>query len=69
MVTQLRSWRSDAAKEKNVPAYVVMTDATLKAIASALPTSQDELLQVPGMGPVKVEQFGEDILAITQNVA
>lgn len=69
VVTQLRSWRSDAAKGKNVPAYVVMTDATLKAIASALPTSQDELLQVPGMGPVKVEQFGEDILAITQNVA
>lgn len=69
VVTQLRSWRTDAAKERNVPAYVVMTDATLKAIASALPTTPEELVQVPGMGPVKVEQFGEDILAITQNVA
>lgn len=68
LVTELRSWRSDLSKERSVPAYVIMTDATLRAIAAAQPTTEQELVQVAGMGPVKVEQFGEDILAITQNL-
>lgn len=68
-VTELRSWRTDLSRQKNVPAYVVMTDAVLKAIVAAMPTTPEELIRIPGMGPVKVEEFGEDILAITQNLA
>lgn len=64
LVEQLRWWRGECAREREVPAYVVMTDATLKAIALALPQSVEELVQVPGMGPVKVQQFGEDIVAL-----
>ncbi|AGP31362.1 ATP-dependent DNA helicase UvrD2 [Corynebacterium terpenotabidum] len=67
LVTELRSWRTGLAKERDVPAYVVMSDATLKAVALKAPTTARELLQVPGIGPAKVEQFGEDILGIVQN--
>ena len=52
-----------------MPAYVVFTDATLLAIAQRMPASPEELIQVPGVGPVKIEQFGEDVLAITANYA
>ncbi len=50
-----------------MPAYVVMSDATLKAVALKAPTSARDLLKVPGIGPAKVEQFGEDILGIVTN--
>lgn len=68
LVTELRSWRSDVAKSRSVPAYVIFTDATLRAIAAAQPTTEQELVRIPGIGPVKVEQFGEDVLAITRNL-
>lgn len=58
----LRAWRADAAREKNVPAYVIFTDATLMAVAEAMPSTPHELLQISGIGQVKVEQFGQDLL-------
>ncbi|MGO1950175.1 MAG: HRDC domain-containing protein, partial [Mycobacteriaceae bacterium] len=67
LVTQLRDWRSATAKARGVPAYVVMSDATLRAVCHRAPTSPQELVQVAGIGPVKVEQFGEDILGIVRN--
>ncbi len=65
VVKELRGWRLSAAQSLGVPAYVVLTDATLRALAQALPESPEELVRIPGIGPVKVQQFGEDILAIT----
>ncbi|WP_420099648.1 ATP-dependent DNA helicase UvrD2 [Corynebacterium sp.] len=67
LVTELRSWRSATAKTRDVPAYVVMSDATLRAVCHRAPTTPQELVQVPGIGPMKVEQFGEDILGIIRN--
>lgn len=67
VLTELRSWRSELSKTRGVPAFVIFTDATLKAIAQRQPTSDQELVQVPGIGPVKVEEFGEDVLAIVTN--
>lgn len=67
LVTELRSWRSTMAKSRDVPAYVVMSDATLRAVCHRAPTTAQELVQVPGIGPMKVEQFGEDILGIIRN--
>ena len=69
MLTELRDWRTTQAKDKAVPAYVIFTDATLRAIAEKLPTTSDQLLAVPGIGPVKVQEFGEDVLAIVSNYA
>lgn len=67
LVAELRSWRTRLAQERDVPAYVVMSDATLKAVALQAPSSAAALLKVPGIGPAKVEQFGEDILGIVRN--
>lgn len=68
LVAELRTWRSALAKSRGVPAYVVMSDATLRAVCHRAPTTPQELVQVPGIGPVKVEQFGDDILGIIRNV-
>ncbi|MCE7031126.1 DNA helicase RecQ [Lysobacter sp. GX 14042] len=58
----LRRWRAGAAREQNVPAYVIFHDATLRAIAEAAPDDLDALGQVPGIGAVKLERYGEDVL-------
>jgi DNA helicase-2/ATP-dependent DNA helicase PcrA len=61
---RLREWRSRTAAEAKVPAYVVFTDATLVAIAETLPTDLAALARVPGVGPAKLDRYGEDVLAL-----
>ncbi|MCZ9309205.1 ATP-dependent helicase [Corynebacterium uberis] len=58
----LRAWRSERARELDVPAYIVFSDATLTAIAEALPSTNEELLDISGVGPVKIEKFGPSLL-------
>ena len=60
----LRAWRKEQAAAASVPAFVVFNDATLTAVAEARPTSTDELLELPGIGAVKAERFGPDLLRI-----
>ncbi|HHT32702.1 MAG TPA: ATP-dependent DNA helicase UvrD2 [Corynebacterium sp.] len=64
LVETIRAWRAETAREMSVPAYVVFSDATLAAIAEARPSEPAELLAVPGIGPVKVERFGAQLLAL-----
>ena len=59
---QLRAWRSEQAAERGVPPYVVFNDKTLRAIAAARPQTDDDLLAVSGVGPAKLEAYGEDVL-------
>lgn len=58
----LRAWRASTAREMGVPAYIVFTDATLTAIAEAMPGDYAELLSISGIGQMKAERFGEGIL-------
>lgn len=67
VLTELRTWRAELSAQRGVPAYVVFTDATLRAIAQRQPATAQELVQIPGIGPVKIEEFGEDVLAIVAN--
>ncbi len=60
----LRQWRKDVALEADVPAFVVFTDATLTAIAEARPESLEQLSQLAGVGPSKLEKYGEAVLAV-----
>ncbi|MBG6182129.1 DNA helicase-2/ATP-dependent DNA helicase PcrA [Arthrobacter sp. CAN_A214] len=60
----LRSWRLEEAREKDVPAFVVFTDATLIAIAEARPQTLDELGDLAGVGSAKLERYGESVLSI-----
>ncbi|MEM0963146.1 MAG: RecQ family ATP-dependent DNA helicase, partial [Bacteroidota bacterium] len=52
---RLRQWRTEQASERAVPPYVVFNDRTLRAIASARPATEHDLLAVSGVGPAKWE--------------
>jgi superfamily II DNA helicase RecQ len=64
LAERLRAWRSGEAKRLGVPAYVVMHNQALAAVAQARPETPRQLLNVKGMGNAKVEKFGEAILRI-----
>jgi DNA helicase II / ATP-dependent DNA helicase PcrA len=63
---KLKAWRTETSKAAGMPAYVVFNDATLYDLARLRPIDDDEMLGVPGIGPVKVEKYGEAILAIIE---
>jgi ATP-dependent DNA helicase RecQ len=63
----LKAWRTEVAKEHNVPAYVVFADATLAAIAQRNPQSLDELQGVSGIGVKKLEAYGEAVLKVCRD--
>lgn len=65
--TRLRDWRAAKAKEFGVPAFVIMHDATLDAIARDLPQSVEDLYEIPGIGERKAARFGEDILRLVKS--
>jgi DNA helicase-2/ATP-dependent DNA helicase PcrA len=60
----LRAWRSERARADGVPAYVIAHDATLAEIAARRPGSLGALRAVAGIGPAKVERYGEEIVAV-----
>ncbi len=62
-MTALRAWRTATAKAAGVPPYVVFSDATLRAVAQADPTALDDLLGISGIGLVKRDRYGEELLA------
>lgn len=62
----LKKWRREVADAEGVPAYVIAPDKTLIAIAEAKPTTPTELLAVNGMGPKRVEKFGDAILGVVK---
>ncbi|MBV2210196.1 MAG: DNA helicase RecQ [Thermomonas sp.] len=60
--SSLRQWRAEAAREQNVPAYVIFHDATLRHIAEANPKTRAALAKINGVGGSKLERYGEDVL-------
>jgi ATP-dependent DNA helicase RecQ len=62
----LRAWRSDIARQRNVPAYVVLHDSTIDGIAAARPSSLNELRNIPGIGDKKLEHYGDELLALVR---
>ena len=66
---ELRRWRREQARAADVPAFVIFNDATLTAVAQRRPTSRTHLLAVPGVGPVKAQRFGDDLLRIVADAA
>jgi DNA helicase II / ATP-dependent DNA helicase PcrA len=63
---RLRAWRLERSKSDSVPAYVVFTDATLEAIAERGPDSLAALSTINGVGTVKLDRYGADVLALLQ---
>lgn len=66
LLLQLKDWRRDAAKEQDVPAYIVFSDNTLIAIAELRPTDEAALIAIPGIGARKLEQYGPDVLELVR---
>jgi len=64
----LRAWRIEQARRRGVPPYVILHDRTLDAIASSLPRSRDELRDMPGIGPAKLDTLGAAILELVASV-
>ena len=62
----LRAWRFERAQSLAVPPYVVADNKSLEAVAAQKPTTDKALIQVPGFGPKRVENYGADILAIVR---
>ena len=60
----LRAWRRTEAKRKGVPAFRILTDRALQAIASTQPQTTRELLELPGVGLRIVEKYGAQIFRI-----
>jgi superfamily II DNA helicase RecQ len=64
LAARLKEWRTGEAKKLRVPAYCILHDRTLTAVALARPRNPRELLDVEGIGPAKVEKFGAAILGM-----
>ncbi len=64
LMKKLKELRLKLAQEKQVPAFVIFSDATLVDICHRRPASLEELLEVSGIGKVKLEAYGEAILEV-----
>ena len=62
----LRAWRSEIARQRDVPAYVVLHDSTIDGIAAARPATLNELRNIPGIGDKKLEHYGDELIALVR---
>jgi len=61
---ELRKLRTQLAKQHGVPPYVIFHDATLLAMLRALPSNEEELGAISGVGEAKLKRYGRDFLAV-----
>jgi len=64
LLKTLKDWRTAVYLAIDKPAYVVMTNMVLQRIAHYKPTNNEELLAIQGIGPSKLKQYGDEILAL-----
>ena len=60
----LRAWRREQASTQGVPAFIVFYDRTLRDLVDRRPSNHQQLLEVWGIGPVKLERYGDALLAL-----
>ncbi len=68
MAEKLKRWRRKNSAALGIPAYRVLTNATIDRIAESCPTSREELKLISGIGPATMEQFGDDIIALVASI-
>jgi DNA helicase-2/ATP-dependent DNA helicase PcrA len=61
-VVALKEWRLARARADEVPAYVVFNDRTLAELVARTPRTLAELAEIPGIGPAKLERYGDELL-------
>jgi superfamily II DNA helicase RecQ len=60
----LRAWRLARSRALGKPAFVVFSDATLESLATVMPSSIQGLSRIKGIGPAKLESYGDELLAV-----
>ncbi len=63
----MREWRTQRANADSVPAYVVLSNRQLDGVAAAMPADARELLACDGIGPARMEKYGDEILAVVDS--
>jgi ssDNA-binding Zn-finger/Zn-ribbon topoisomerase 1 len=58
----LREWRRNIAHEEKVPAYIIIQDKPLRAVAHIRPSDKGQLAQIPGFGSTRIEKYGDKII-------
>jgi ATP-dependent DNA helicase RecQ len=64
LFTSLKAWRTEEARRRSLPPYVIFHDRTLAAIAAARPAELADLAQIKGIGPAKLAAYGEALLKL-----
>lgn len=64
----LKYWRSEKAKEQNLPTYFIATNKELMSVAKYKPAKKEELLDIKGFGKHKIENYGEEILELLETI-
>jgi ATP-dependent DNA helicase RecQ len=67
LLDKLRSLRRTIASEEHVPAFVVFSDRTLAAIAVQRPRTSAAMAGIRGVGPMKLERYGDRFLAVVRD--
>ncbi len=68
VLERLKEWRKARARADGVPAYVIFHDKTLEEIAELLPKDWADLASISGVGPTKLERYGDEVLAVVATV-
>jgi ATP-dependent DNA helicase RecQ len=64
LFAKLKHLRKRLADEQDIPPFVVFSDASLIDMASQMPQSPFDFLQISGVGQVKLEKYGSDFIAL-----
>ena len=67
LYAELKALRRVIADEKNVPAYIVFSDATLVDMCKRMPSTLTEMLDVSGVGKVKLDMYGDRFLQVLRS--
>jgi RecQ family ATP-dependent DNA helicase len=66
LVDALKEWRRERAAEQGLKPFRIFSNKVLEAIAAHNPATEEALLEVPGIGPQKLEQYGAEILKVVR---
>ena len=62
LLEALRQWRTEQARTQSVPPYIIFSNKILEAIAAQKPATPEDLRQIAGVGPAKLEQYGQAVI-------
>ncbi len=64
---KLKEWRTEKARDSQLPPYVIFHNAHLVSIAKHKPNTFEDFDNIEGLGKAKVEKYGNEVLAVLEN--